>query len=165
MLCPSCNENNNKVIDSRLTEGQAAIRRRRVCLTCNRRFTTKERLERELRLAVIKADGRRVSYNRESILHGIVLACHKLEIDEGRLEEIVDAVEEDLLANHERHVGTDQIGLYVGSHLRRLNQVAYVRFMSVHRKYRTIDEFVEEISDVRALVSQDNPDQQSLFDA
>ena len=164
MLCPSCKASENKVIDSRLTEGRAAIRRRRVCLVCNRRFTTKERLEQELRLTVMKANGRRVPYNRANILNGVERACYKLDISEEQMQQVADAVEEDLFANHERQVGTDQIGLYVGSYLRRLNQVAYVRFMSVYRKYRTIDEFVDEISDVRVRVSHDSPNQQSLFD-
>ena len=163
MLCPSCKENSNKVIDSRLTEGGTAIRRRRLCLACNRRFTTKERLEEELRLAVVKVDGQRVPYHRDKVLGGIERACYKLDVTEQQILETVDRIEEDLFANHDREVTSEQIGRYVGQHLRRLNQVAYVRFMSVHRKYRTVDEFVEEISDVRVQVAQDSPAQQSLF--
>lgn len=164
MICPSCKQNNNKVIDSRLTEGGGAIRRRRECLECSRRFTTKERTEQELRLTVQKANGQRVPYQRENILAGIERACYKLEMTEDQLQRLVDRVEEDLFDNHDREVTTEEIGRYVGQHLRRLNQVAYVRFMSVHRKYQTIDEFVDEISDVRERLAQEIPDQKSLFE-
>ncbi len=163
MLCPACKADNNKVIDSRLTEGSTAIRRRRRCLLCGRRFTTKERLEEELRVTVIKASQRRVPYNRDNILNGVDRACTKLDITEDQLQELVDRVEEDIFANHDREVNTERIGKYVGRHLRRLHPVAYVRFMSVHRKYGTIDEFIEEIRDVRVRVAREDPAQQSLF--
>ncbi len=165
MLCPACNSSRNKVIDSRLTEGGGTIRRRRVCLVCMRRFTTKERLEQELRLTVIKASGQRVRYNRDNIFNGVELAAHKLDITEEQIHQLVDRVEESLFGNHDREVTTEEVGRYVARHLRGLNQVAYVRFMSVYRKYRTVGEFVDEIRDVRARVAQDNPDQQSLFEA
>ncbi len=164
MLCPSCKENNNKVIDSRLTEGGSAIRRRRTCLGCGRRFTTKERLEDELRLTVVKASGQRVPYNRDKILGGVERASTKLDVPEEELQQLVDRVEEDLFGNHDREVTSEQIGRYVGDHLRRLNSVAYVRFMSVYRKYSSVDEFIEEITDVRERVAHENPAQQSLFD-
>lgn len=164
MLCPSCKSNSNKVIDSRLTEGGMAIRRRRVCQKCDRRFTTKERVEAELRLTVIKANGQRVPYNREKILHGVELACRKLSISDDDLQKLVDRVEEDLFINHDREASTEQIGHYVGQHLRHLHPVAYVRFMSVYRKYGTVDEFIEEISDVRERVAHEDPAQQSLFE-
>lgn len=164
MLCPSCKENENKVIDSRLTEGGTAIRRRRVCSHCNRRFTTKERLEEELRLIVVKNSRQRVPYNRDNVLGGVVRACTKLDVTDAQIAELVDAVESDLFGNHDREVRSEEIGRYVGLHLRRLSPVAYVRFMSVHRKYNSVDEFIEEIADVRARVAQDSPDQQSLFE-
>lgn len=164
MLCPACKENDNKVIDSRLTEGGLAIRRRRVCQVCKRRFTTKERVEQELRMSVLKAGGQRVPYQRENILLGVERACYKLDISEDVLNQLVDHVEEDLFQNHERDVSTEQIGAYVGTHLRRLNQVAYVRFMSVHRKYKTVGEFIDEVSDVRDRVAQEHPSQGSLFE-
>ena len=165
MICPSCKENNNKVIDSRLTEGGAAIRRRRVCLSCNRRFTTKERVEEELRLMVIKASGQRVPYNRDNVLRGVERACSKLDVSPEQLAELVDKVECDLFNNHDREVKTEQIGQYVGQHLRRLHPVAYVRFMSVYRKFSSVDEFVDEIREVRARAAQDDPTQQCLFEA
>ena len=163
MLCPSCNTDDNKVIDSRLTESKTAIRRRRLCLACNRRFTTKERLEEELRLAVIKAGGQRAPYRRNKVFAGIERACSKLEITDEQIYDVVGHIEGDLFANHDREVTSEQIGAYVGQHLRRLNQVAYVRFMSVYRKFRTVDEFVDEISNVRVDVARDSPAQQSLF--
>ena len=163
MLCPSCRDTNNKVIDSRLTEGGAAIRRRRVCQACNRRFTTKERVEEELRLTVIKVSEQRVPYNRDKILGGVERASYKLDISDEQLQQLVDRVEEDLFSNHDREVTTEQIGRYVGRQLRQLHPVAYVRFMSVHRKYSSVDEFIEEISDVRERVAQEDPAQQSLF--
>lgn len=165
MLCPSCKENRNKVIDSRLTENGTAIRRRRACLHCERRFTTKERVEQELRLTVIKANGQRVPYQRDNIFTGLENACYKLDVTEEGLQKLVDTIEEDLFANHDREVSTEQIGIYVGRRLRQLNQVAYVRFMSVHRKFRSIDEFVDEISDVRVRVAEDSPEQQTLFES
>ena len=164
MLCPSCKENANKVIDSRLTEGGAAIRRRRVCLACNRRFTTKERVEQELRLTVIKASGLRVPYNRDNVLRGAERACYKLDITDEQLQQLVDRVEEELFSRHDREVTTEDIGRYVSQQLRSLHQVAYVRFMSVYRKYRTVDEFIEEVGEVRARIAQDSPEQQSLFE-
>ncbi len=164
MLCPSCKSNDNKVIDSRVTEGGSAIRRRRVCQGCNRRFTTKERVEEEVRLTVIKANGQRVPYNRENVVNGVARACTKLDIGEEQVLELVDRVEEDIFAHHDREVKTEQIGQYVGAHLRKLNPVAYVRFMSVHRKFATVDAFIEEISDVREREAHDIPAQQSLFE-
>lgn len=165
MLCPSCKSSDNKVIDSRLTESGTAIRRRRVCLACERRFTTKERIEDELRITVIKANGSRVPFDREKIVRGIDRACSKLGIDETELERLVDRAEEEIFANHDREVRTNDIGSYVARLLRQLNPVAYVRFMSVYRKFSSIDEFVDEISDVRVRAAQDSPDQRSLFDA
>ena len=165
MRCPSCNSSDTKVIDSRTTEGGAAIRRRRKCLSCKRRFTTKERIEEELRLTVVKRDGRRVPYQRDKILHGVELACVKLEISDDQIQSLVDQVEESLFQNHEREALTDDIGRYVGMHLRRLNPVAYVRFMSVHRKFGSVEEFIEEVRDVRKRVATESPDQKTLFEA
>jgi transcriptional repressor NrdR len=164
MLCPSCKSDDNKVIDSRVTEAGAAIRRRRVCQRCQRRFTTKERVEEELRLTVIKNSGARVPYNRDNVVNGVARACSKLDVTADQLQELVDRVETELFSNHDREVTSEQIGRYVGRHLRRLNPVAYVRFMSVHRKFSTIDEFIDEITDVRRRAAQETPNQQPLFE-
>ena len=165
MLCPSCKHTENRVIDSRLTEAGIAIRRRRVCLKCSRRFTTKERVEEELRLLVTKADGQRVPYNRDNILAGIERACAKLGVTHDQVQALADKIEGDILNEHDREITSEEIGRYVGRHLRRLSPVGYVRFMSVHRKFATVDEFVEEISEVRTRAAQESPDQQPLFDA
>ncbi len=152
------------MLDSRLTEGGLAIRRRRICLSCDRRFTTKERVEEELRLMVTKANQQRVPYNREKIMAGVERASYKLDVTEEQLQGLLNEVEEELFANHEREVTTNEIGVYVGRCLRRLHPVAYVRFMSVHRKYESVDEFIEEIREVREHVAQDIPGQPSLFE-
>lgn len=153
------------MIDSRLTEAGRAIRRRRVCLDCDRRFTTKERLEDELRITVVKSGGQRVPYNRDNVLNGVVKACTKLDLAEEQLEELTDRVESMIFSQHDREVSSEAIGTYAGMELRKLHPVAYVRFMSVHRKYASVDEFIEEITDVRERVAHETPAQQTLFDA
>lgn len=164
MQCPSCKSSKNKVIDSRITEGGGAIRRRRVCSDCGRRFTTKERAETELRVTVVKRDRTRVPFQREKVIAGVERACHKLSISQEDIAKLGDQVEEDLVKFHDREVSSEQLGTYVGQHLRRLSPVAYVRFMSVYKKYESVDEFVEEIQEVRTRVAQELPDQQELWD-
>ena len=165
MRCPSCRESlKDKVIDSRTTDGGAVIRRRRQCLVCGRRFTTKERVEGELRLTVIKHNGERVPYDRPKIIHGVRHACYKLPIEDTEIEQMVDRVEEDIFERHDREVGSDAIGECVVRRLRDLNAVAYVRFMSVFRSYHDVAEFVEEIQSVKELTAARIPDQGALFD-
>ncbi len=165
MRCPACKElNKDKVIDSRLTDAGAAVRRRRVCTECGRRFTTKERVETELRLTVIKRDGSRAPYRRDNIVRGVRHACYKLPIEDGEIERLADHVEEDMQREHERAVTSEQIGQYVVAHLRGLNHIAYVRFMSVFRKFADVAEFVEEIDDVTERAAAEAPNQQTLFD-
>lgn len=163
MRCPTCRADSDKVIDSRSTDGAAAIRRRRQCIACGRRFTTKERVEEELRLTVVKADDSRVPYHREKIEEGLERACYKLPVTEEQIGQIVDRVEEDLFRNHDREVTSEQIGLLAARHLRSVNAVAYVRFMSVYRKFSTVQEFVDAIQDVRERGALESPQQRSLF--
>jgi transcriptional repressor NrdR len=164
MKCPSCGEqNSHRVIDSRGTEGNSAIRRRRVCEKCDRRFTTKERIEEEIRISVIKRDKSRVPYRRDKIENGIRHACYKVDINDAEIAQVVDGIEEELFREHDRDVASSEIGQIVSKHLRKLNAVAYVRFMSVYRKYNDVTEFVEEIQDVKARAASDLPEQQSLF--
>jgi len=164
MRCPSCKAlGKDKVIDSRLTEAGAAIRRRRVCQDCSRRFTTKERAEEELRMSVVKKDSTRVPYRRDKIVVGIRHACYKLPVSEEQVEELVDQVESDLFRDYDRSVTSLEIGDYVARRLREVNQVAYVRFMSVYREFNDVSEFVEEIQTVRELAAAEVPNQQSLF--
>ena len=165
MRCPSCRESfKDKVVDSRTTDGGEAIRRRRQCLVCGRRFTTKERIEGELRITVIKRNGDRVPYDRQKIIHGLRHACYKLPIDDSQIERVVDRIEEDIFERHDKEVHSDDIGECVVRRLRELNAVAYVRFMSVFRKFNDVTEFVEEIQSVRELAAATNPDQGALFD-
>ncbi|MEK6675183.1 MAG: transcriptional regulator NrdR [Planctomycetota bacterium] len=165
MRCPACNQDKNSVIDSRLTECGAAIRRRRRCLICDRRFTTKERLDEGVRITVIKTDEERVPYNGDKILAGVARACYKLEVTDDQMQQLVDRVEEELFRNHDREVTTEQIGRYVSQRLRRLSAVAYIRFMSVHRKFSTVHEFIDVITDVQTQTAQDSPNQQPLFES
>ena len=165
MRCPSCKEvNKDKVIDSRATDGGAVIRRRRLCTSCKRRFTTKERVEEELRLTVIKNDGSRIPYRREKMFAGIQHACYKLPLDLDRLEELVDAIESDIFRDHDREVTSAEIGEHVTRHLRKLNHIAYVRFMSVYRKFNDVDEFIDEIRDVKERAAAESPAQQTFFE-
>ncbi|MCP4589833.1 MAG: transcriptional repressor NrdR [bacterium] len=165
MRCPSCKEvNRDKVIDSRATDAGSAIRRRRLCTACKRRFTTKERVEEELRLTVHKNDGSRVPYRREKIIAGMERACYKLDIDVDRLEEVADAVEGDIFRDHDREVTSVEIGAHVARHLRKLNHIAYVRFMSVYRKFNDVDEFIDEIRNVKQRAAVESPEQQTFFD-
>jgi transcriptional repressor NrdR len=163
--CPNCKElNRDRVIDSRSTEGGAVIRRRRECQSCKRRFTTKERVEKDHRITVVKRDQSRVAYDREKVIAGIRHACYKLPITDDQIESLIDGVAEDIFQFHERDVTTAQIGQFVIERLRELNAVAYVRFMSVYQSYKDVAEFIEEIRNVRDISATQMPDQASLFD-
>ncbi len=165
MRCPSCKEiDKDRVIDSRLTEGGAVVRRRRQCEACRRRFTTKERLEEELRLTVIKREGSRVPYDRAKIIDGISHACYKLPVTGEEIDRLVDELESDIFQNHDREVTSEQIGEYLIRRLRDIDSVAYVRFMSVYRIYRDVDEFIDEIQNVRDRAINHAPEQDTLFD-
>ncbi|MCB9850534.1 MAG: transcriptional repressor NrdR [Phycisphaerales bacterium] len=164
MRCPSCKElGKDKVIDSRLTDSGAAVRRRRVCSACGRRFTTKERAEEELRLTVVKKDNTRVPYRRDKIGSGVRQACYKLEVNADEIDALVDQVEGDLFRDFDREVTSIDIGACVARRLRDLNQVAYVRFMSVYREFHGVDEFIDEIRNVQEHAATVAPNQQSLF--
>ncbi len=165
MRCPFCKEmNQDKVIDSRLSEGGEVIRRRRVCMACHKRFTTKERLDNDVRLTVIKRDGRRVPYERSKILNGLQRACYKRPIDDQQLNNLVDMVEDALFQRNEREVSSQAIGALVCERLRDLDQIAYVRFSSVYREFRDLGELIEEARDVIDRSAAYTPGQQSLFD-
>ena len=148
MHCPFCNAEKEslKVIDSRTCEGGRAIRRRRECLKCSKRFTTYERIEETLKLTVVKRDGRRIPWDRNKILTGLERACFKRPVPESELLRIVDEVEEETFKSHDREVPSTFIGRLVSDKLRRLDQVAYVRFASVYRSFRDIDEFMVEMN-------------------
>jgi len=145
MRCPKCTSIEDKVIDSRISKEGTAIRRRRECLECGHRFTTTESFVRE-GLAVIKRDGRREEFDREKLVHAVRAACHKRPIDLEQLTMLVDDVLDELEAHYENEIPSRAIGDAVLIRLRRVDQVAYVRFASVYKEFRDVTEFVDEIS-------------------
>ncbi|HET9098043.1 MAG TPA: transcriptional regulator NrdR [Candidatus Saccharimonadales bacterium] len=148
MKCTQCQSEDIKVIESRdVAEGQA-IRRRRMCNNCSHRFTTYERLERP-QLIVIKNDGKRELFNRTKLLAGLYRACEKTSVSSLDLEKLVDAIEQEIYACGEQEVQSKMIGELVMDHLARLNEVAYVRFASVYRRFKDIASFEQELSLVR----------------
>ncbi len=143
MKCPYCSHEESKVLDSRPVDDGAAIRRRRECLRCSRRFTTYERMD-HVPVMVVKRDGRREPFDRSKILKGLVLACGKRPVSMDDLERIVAEVEREVQNRGEHEVSTLQIGALVMERLRQLDDVAYVRFASEHRRFRDVDMLVEE---------------------
>ncbi len=164
MRCPFCKEDDDRVIDSRSSEGGQCIRRRRKCERCGRRFTTYERIEEAIKLTVIKRDGSRVPYDRNKMLAGIRHAAYKRPISAERLEQVVDEVEEWLVSNFEKEVSSQTIGERLATVLRRVDQVAYVRFASVYRQFEDVGDFIEEARDVLERSADDIPGQRNLFE-
>ncbi|HEY3320561.1 MAG TPA: transcriptional regulator NrdR [Planctomycetota bacterium] len=146
MRCPFCRADNDKVVDSRSGEDGVTIRRRRECLECKRRFTTYERVE-ENPLRVIKKDGRRVPYEREKIRRGIERACSNLSVSAEQIDRTVAAVESDAFEKYEREVPSSYLGELVMRELRKINQVAYVRFASVYKEFKDVSEFMEVLQE------------------
>lgn len=144
MKCPFCHVDNDRVIDSRASQDGYAIRRRRECLACRRRYTTYERLEEPV-IKVIKKDGGRVPFHREKIKQGLEKACWKRPISDAQLEAIVSAVENHVYANFDSEVPSGVLGEFVMAQLRELDQVAFVRFASVYRDFRDVRDFVDEL--------------------
>lgn len=144
MKCPYCGLLNNRVVDSRLSRSEFAVRRRRECLDCMRRFTTYEKVE-ELPVMVVKKDGRREEFNRDKILSGIKKACEKRAISVDQIEEVVDSVERDFRDANEKEISSEIVGNKIMDHLHRLDDVAYVRFASVYREFKDVDDFIEEL--------------------
>ena len=144
MKCPYCQKTNNKVVDSRLSQNGKAIRRRRECLKCRKRFTTYEYIE-ETPFMVIKKDGRREPFDRNKLLSGVVKACEKRPISMEKLEKLTNAIEQGLQKDFQREVRSKAIGELVMNRLYDLDEVAYVRFASVYRQFRDINQFMKEI--------------------
>lgn len=147
MQCPFCNHLENKVVDSRLSKEGEAIRRRRECLSCQRRFTTYERIE-DILPSVIKKDGRREPFDRQKILQGLKKACEKRPISVDALEAVVDRIEKKLQEIGKSEISTQVIGEEVMKELHGLDQVAYVRFASVYREFKDLSEFMNELKDL-----------------
>jgi transcriptional repressor NrdR len=144
MKCPFCQTLENKVIDSRLSQDGHVIRRRRECEMCERRFTTYERVEEILQM-VVKKDGGREVFDRAKILSGIRKACEKRPVPVTAMDQIVEAIERELHESGEKEVSSSYIGERVMESLRRVDGVAYVRFASVYRSFRDVNEFLEEL--------------------
>ena len=144
MKCPFCGLTEDRVVDSRESRNGLTIRRRRECLDCGRRFTSYERIE-DIPYLVVKNDGSRVEFDRSKLLAGLHKACEKRPVPAKSLDEIVDDVERMLHEREDREISTQEIGTFVMEHLKALDQVAYVRFASVYRKFEDIDAFMEEL--------------------
>ncbi len=149
MRCPYCSFNESKVIDSRPAEEGTTIRRRRECLSCGKRFTTYEIIER-LPLLVIKRDGSRQAFDRMKLIGGMIKACEKRPVHVSDLEQIADEIEQELQGSLDREVTSEHIGELVMNRLKNLDQVAYVRFASVYRQFKDISTFLEELNKLLA---------------
>ncbi len=147
MKCPFCGHKEDKVVDSRSTAEESAVRRRRECLKCGKRFTTYEYIE-EVSLMVIKKDGRREPFDRKKILAGIITACEKRQISMEKMEEIVTQVERAIQKKSDREVASGRIGELVMEKLKSLDDVAYVRFASVYRQFKDVGQFMVELKDI-----------------
>ena len=144
MRCPKCNYYETKVIDTRQTDDGFKIRRRRECISCSQRFTTYEKVE-EMQLVVIKRDGTRQGYNRDKIINGLIRACEKRSVSLNQIENIAESVEKQLYNNFQTEVSTELIGEIVMNELKYVDDVAYVRFASVYRKFKDINTFMDEL--------------------
>lgn len=155
MLCPFCNHRDSRVLESRLT-GENSVRRRRECEACDKRFTTYERLE-VIQLLVVKRSGNREPYNREKLLGGVRRACAKTMVTAEQIDDLVDSVENELAALGKREIPSSLLGELTLKRLRNTNQVAYVRFASVYRQFRSIEDFISELNtlkDTQELLSE-----------
>lgn len=165
MRCPFCKDiDNDKVIDSRLSEGGEVIRRRRLCMGCGKRFTTKERVENEIRLTVLKRNGVRQPYDRSKILNGIQRACYKRPLSEEAINQLVEEIEDRLFREFEREIPSQAIGQIVCERLRQVDQIAYVRFASVYRRFKDLGELIAEARDELDRHKAETPGQGRLFE-
>ena len=144
MKCPFCNFTDTKVIDSRAQEDNSVIRRRRLCESCGKRFTTYERID-TIPLTVIKKDGTREIFDKSELLGGIMKSCNKRSVTLEQIEALVDDIENTLIGAGEREVDSKRIGVMVMDRLKELDEVAYVRFASVYRQFKDINTFIDEL--------------------
>ena len=144
MLCPYCGHPEDRVVDSRESQKGHAIRRRRACLGCGRRFTTYERIE-DIPYMVVKKGGRREKFDRSKTLQGLLKACEKRPVGIRQMEEIVDEVEARLLESRDRELTSEEIGRHLMARLKEIDKVAYVRFASVYQEFTDVKEFMKEI--------------------
>ena len=153
MKCPFCNHLHDKVVDSRESKEGDAIRRRRECLACDRRYTTYERID-EVPYMVVKKDGRREKFDRQKVLGGLLKACEKRPVSMAKLSDLVNSVESKVSDSPDREISTTAIGEYLMTSLRELDKIAYVRFASVYRDFQDEEAFFNEL---KALMRQKLP--------
>jgi len=147
MKCPFCTEIDNKVIDSRLSKDGNVIRRRRECIICSRRFTTYEHIE-EIPVMIVKKDGRREVFSREKVRSGIQKACQKRDVSINVIDEFLDELERDLREAGEKEISSNKIGEKIMAKLHEIDDVAYVRFASVYREFKDVNDFVSELKNL-----------------
>ncbi len=150
MKCPFCGHLEDKVVDSRASSDEASIRRRRECLECGKRFTTYEHPE-EQRLMIVKKDGRREPFDRHKLLAGLVKACEKRPVSMDALESLVDGLERELSQQFDREAPSREVGERVMKRLHAMDPVAYVRFASVYREFKDVEQFMRELKDLLAI--------------
>jgi transcriptional repressor NrdR len=162
MRCPFCAHVGDKVVDSRESREGDVIRRRRQCLACGKRFTSRERIE-EIEYRVVKKDQNREPFQRQKLIAGLLRACEKRPVSVQELEAIADRIEADLQERPDREMTTEEIGTRLMQELRRLDQVAYVRFASVYRQFRDVGQFKHEVDELqKAKESKDVKDVKEL---
>ncbi|WP_422486538.1 transcriptional regulator NrdR [Gudongella sp. DL1XJH-153] len=147
MKCPYCEYQESKVVDSRPTDEGQAIRRRRECISCGKRFTTYEKIE-ELPIIVVKKDGNRQVYDRNKLMNGIIKACEKRPVSMAVIEQTVDSIEKAIFNSLENEITSVQIGELVMNKLKDVDEVAYVRFASVYRQFKDVNSFMDELKKI-----------------
>jgi transcriptional repressor NrdR len=145
MKCPFCNYLEDKVVNSRVSQDGASIRRRRECLSCEKRFTTYENIV-DMALMVVKKDGRREAFDKQKIITGIIKACEKRSVKIEDIDKLVDIIERELQKNYEKEVDSNIIGEFIMKELKIIDQVAYVRFASVYREFKDVNQFKKELN-------------------
>lgn len=158
MKCPFCNNGDTRVVDSRPVEDGLAIRRRRECSNCHRRFNTFEKIEDSL-LVVVKNDGRRESFDRNKLINGLLKACEKTSISYEDVEHIADRIERGLSNTMQKEIESKLIGALIMDELRSMDQVAYVRFASVYHKFTDVNTFVQEVNHLQAMDNSHKEDE------
>ena len=148
MKCPYCGTLGDKVVDSRESKEGDVIRRRRQCLNCGKRFTSRERIE-DIEYRVVKKDGNREAFQRQKLIAGLLTACEKRPVSVQQLEAIADRVEAELQERPEREMTTEEIGARLMQELKQLDQIAYVRFASVYRQFRDVGQFTREVDELQ----------------
>jgi len=145
MKCPFCNNDDTKVIDSRSQDDNSAIRRRRLCEKCGKRFTTYERID-TIPMTVIKNDGTRETFDKNKIINGIMKSCNKRPITAKQISDIADDIENVVISSMDKEIESKEIGSLVMDRLKKIDEVAYVRFASVYRQFKDINTFMEELA-------------------